>query len=145
MKYVIIVLLFCACSAKVLNSTQTTVKDSVVYTTRVVHDTVRIAASNVGIEWLNTVDSTFEEQSGQAHLKIVSKGGKSRADCRCDSLTIAKRLAIHDTIHHIVREKTKARETIKFISSPFDKFTRWFFIAFCCAVALYIGAKLVKV
>lgn len=132
-------LMLWSCTPKVLNSSTTTVKDSIVYTNRTIYDTVRVNRDDLLIDWLSTADTIVKH--GRAELKI----SKQKVECICDSLTIAKKLAIHDTVHHIVRETAKVKTEIKFITSAFDKFTRWFFIACCCAVALYTGVKLAKI
>lgn len=113
------------------------------YVTKYVHDTIKIATSKVSTTF--TGDSTFDEHSGHAELKVAVIKGKTRAECFCDSLVIAKKLAIRDTVHHIIKETAKVKTEIKFMTSPFDRFCRWFFIACCCAVGLYVGAKIAKV
>ncbi len=131
------------CSPKVIN--QSTVKERDSLAVKIVHhhDTIRIAGETVLITKVitDTVSFRQEKKIGRADVVLINKHGKLTADCKCDSIQIAKDFALKDTMRFKFKETTNTRTIIKTVTTGFDKFCRWFFIACCCAASIVLAFK----
>ncbi len=131
------------CSPKVINQSTVKERDSLAF--KIVHhyDTIRVKQDTVKITQIihDTASFRIEKKEGRADIILTNKHGKLTADCKCDSIQIAKDFALKDTMRFKFKETTTTRTIIKPVTSGFDKFCRWFFIACCCAASVVLAFK----
>jgi len=141
--HLLIALLAIGCSPKVINQATVKERDSLAVKTIHHHDTIRIAGETVFVTKYIKDTTSFKEvkKVGRATETIINKHGQLTAICECDSIKKALDIAISDTTKFKFKETTVTRTIIKPVTSAFDRFTRWFFIACCCAASIAFAFK----
>lgn len=135
-----------SCAPKVINQSTVTERDSL--SVKVVHhyDTIRIKGETIFVTKTirDTVSFRIEKKEGRADIILTNNKGKLTADCKCDSVQIAKDFALKDTTRYKFKETIRTRTIIKKESSNFGKFCEKFFILFCLVVLGVSAFKLRK-
>lgn len=125
MRFIFILLILSACSAKLTQSTNTVEKDSLALRTVHHHDTVRIKGDSIKVILKQIIhDTMIVEKQGRAQLNITKRGNQTTTKCKCDSIQKALDIALVDTTKYKTKTTTVIRTIIKTHTSGFDWFCR---------------------
>jgi len=140
MRFLFILLIFSACSAKLTQSSTTVEKDSLALRIVHHHDTVRIKGDSIKVMIRESVhDTVIVEKQGRARLEIDRSKGKTTTKCKCDSIQKALDIALVDTTKFKTKTTTVIRTIHETHTSGFDWFCRGiFFLLVLIIIALIL-------
>lgn len=137
MRFIFILLMLSACSAKLTQSSITIEKDSLALRIVHHHDTVRVKGDSIKVVLKQTIhDTVIVEKQGRAELAITKRGNQTTTKCKCDSIQKALDIALVDTTRYKTKVTTIMRTIHESHVSKFD----WFCRGISLALILFVIA-----